>query len=114
MVEKSDCSLPISNPFGSDTEISHTVTEQDKLELMLIIYYLYQQIHTHTHTHTHTHIYIYIYIYIYIKILPTSTPDAPKQDFRFVYATTTTFYQQHRFYHKRPTVLLNFNNFNVL
>ena len=62
MLEKSDRSLPISNPVGSDTEISHTVTEQDKLELMLIIYYLYQQMHTHTHTHT----YIYIYILNYI------------------------------------------------
>ena len=39
--------MPFSNPVRSDTEISHTVTEADKLELMLIIYYLYQQMHIH-------------------------------------------------------------------
>jgi len=63
MFEKSDCSLPISNLVGSDTEISHTVTEADKLELMLIIYYLCQKMHTHTHIH------------IYIKILNYITSD---------------------------------------
>ena len=69
MVEKSYCSLPISNPVGSDTELSHTVTEENKLQLMLIIYYLYQQIHTHTRTYT------YVYILIYIKILNCITSD---------------------------------------
>jgi len=69
MLEKSDCSLLISNLVESDKEISHTVTEADKLELMFIIHYLYQQMQTLFYTHTHTHTYIYIYIYIVIIFL---------------------------------------------
>jgi hypothetical protein len=33
--------------------------------------------------------------------LPTSTQDAPKQDFWIAHAATTTFHQQHTFNHKR-------------
>jgi len=109
MVEKSDCSLPFRNPVGSDTEISHTVTEQDKLELMLIIYYFYQQMHAHTHTH----------IYIYIKILNYITSD---QHTRRTKTRPPNYICSH--YHISSTArilsyndllfLCNFNNFNIL
>jgi hypothetical protein len=51
------------------------------------------------HTQTHTHTYINIELYYECSSLPTSIPDTPKQAFRIAHAATTTFYQQHTFYH---------------